>query len=67
MQLTKKAAPLFVLASVFLLPTINRMMSLVEAGNVRTVDLATLIAGGFASGMLLCSAIGRWRAARAGS
>jgi len=61
MQLKKKAAPLFVLAVIFLLPASERMMSLVDAGNVRAVDLATIIASSFAAGMLLSTGIARWR------
>ncbi len=64
MQLRKKAAPLFVLAVIFLLPAIERMVSLVEAGGVRAVDLATIIAGGFVSGALLASGIASRRAAK---
>ncbi len=64
MPLRKKAAPLFVLAVVFLLPAIERMTTLVEAGNVRAVDLAMIAAGGFVSGALLASGISSWKAAR---
>jgi hypothetical protein len=63
MQSRKKAAPLFVLSFVFLLPVIIRMTSLVEASGVRAVDLATIAAASFAAGVLCALGIARWREA----
>lgn len=63
-HLTGRAVAFLVLSLLFVLPALQRLLELSEQGALRRVDIALVLAGGFAAGSFFSLAISAFRARR---
>lgn len=60
-NLRRRAGLFFALAVVFLAPAVVKILTLVDTGAVRWVEILTIFVGGMAGGTLVTRGIQAWR------